>query len=461
MKKLLLIQYMIFLPILLFGQDKVISISIHEDVSDQLTNTELQSVQSASEKVMKRYAKHGSLIDQDQHRITYSSIEAFKDLFADDAAILIDFLAPLTTGTVEGYIQLARTYYEREGIPFELNATVLVNARYQEDCDCYHSTIQLNKTLHHYYSEGSWIYEDRPIQLEFELQIDKETLAGHIVSIHKAPEPIIPQRSQHTVSLLGGTSFFTGSTQAGFEVSSPYSLGLSYQFIQPLKFLGNSLSVVAGAQLKYSKINTTVQDGVTLRIGENEAFNSTTDIEFLTNGEEAVTAFSIEPQIGFDIQFLEKIDKQFGVVMLFTPRFSMSGSGSFTGAVRYEETFNNRVTVSNIINCGLRDFEGADAIDATYKTDLYSAGVGFMLSPYYQFETAKRRGFRIGLDIQYYLSNMYKEGGQFLGNYNDANNPDTSDNPQLNANGASLVQTVGGDLSELYVGLKFGYYFAH
>lgn len=461
MKKFILIQYLLFLPILLFAQDEGISISVNEDGSDQLTITELQSVQSASEKIINQYAKHGSLIDRDQHRITYPSIEAFKDLFADDATLLIDFLMPPTTGTVEEYIQLARTYYEREGIPFELNDAVMVSARYLEDCNCYYAFIQLNKTLHHYYSDGSWIYEQRPLQLEFKMQIDKETLDAHILSIDKAPEPTVQQRSQHTTSLLGGTSFFTGSPPTGFEVSSPYSLGLSYQFIQPLKFLGNAISLFAGVQLNYSQIKTNVQQGTTLRIDENVAFNSVTDIEFLTAGEEIINSLAIEPQIGLDLQLLEKVDKQLGLVLIFSPRFSISETGTFTGALRYEETFNQRVTVSNIINCGLRDFQGADAINAEYDTNLYNAGIGFKLAPYYQFTTGNRSGLRIGLDFQYYLSSMYGEGGRFLGNYNDANNPDTSENPALNMNGSSLLQTIGQDLSEFYAGIRLGYFFTN
>ena len=443
-----------------FGQENGIEVSVSKNLNDQRTELELQSIQSASKRLLDQYAASGTLIDPEQLRVTYSSIEEFKKLFSADATLITDFLSPMNKVSVADYIKQTRTYYERGGIPFELSEVLLVDASYNEDCDCFLTSIQLTKTLQHHFSDDSWINEEKPLLLEFKLEVERNSDEAKITSIQKAPKPIIPQFTQHTFSFLGGTSLFSGDVPNGVTINEPYTLGFSYQFIKPLPFLGKSISLVAGAQLKYGSINTEVQERASLVIDKNVIDNSVTRINFLTDGNETINSFSIEPQLGLDIQFMEKPRSQMGVAFIFSPRFSISASGNYVGALSYEETFNERVTVSNIINCGLRDFEGAEAIDANYNTGLYNAGMGFLVSPYYQFATTERTGFRLGLDVQYYISSMYQGGGRFLGNYNAANNPDTSGNPDLSISNATLLQTAGQELAGLYIGLRLGYYFA-
>jgi len=93
-----------------------------------------------------------------------------------------------------------------------------------------------------------------------------------------------------------------------------------------------------------------------------------------------------------------------------------------------------------------------------YSTDIFQMGLGILLSPYYQWASDNRRGWRLGLDIQYYFPDIYASGDRFLGNFNEANNSATSGNPSPNFDGGSLLQSVSDGGSEWYIGLRVGYY---
>lgn len=423
-----------------------------------LSESELNAVQLSSNKLFSEYLTKGDLLDPEQKRITNKSIEDFKGLFTSESSLFIDFMGTGQVQNVEGYIQLARTYYEKEGIPFDLEKPELISVAYEKECDCYRAVINIRKTIYHYYDKGSWEYDKKDMLLEFELRIKEDFTNYKIASIRPGMKPKVPQFSQHTLSLLGGASNIGGAEPQTVNISSPYTVGLSYQYIKPLHFLGQSISGVIGTQLRFSQIKTSVSEGLQISVDENPVDNSITRINFLTNGVEEMSVLSIEPQIGLDIQIMERENRQIGAMALISSRFSIRASGTYTGAVAYEETFNERVTVSNIINCGLRDFAGADAVDASYSTSIFQAGLGISISPYYQFVSGNRRGWRIGLDFQYFLPEIFASGGRFLGNYNDAFNSALSNNPNSNLNGGSLVQTVSQNSSEFYIGLRVGHY---
>lgn len=439
-----------------YGQNKSLKLSTNDKLEHSLTSAEFNKVENNTRDFLSTYEQLGSLIDPMQQRITRLSIQRFEALHDANANILARFIKPNQVTNVSHYITLARTYFEKEGVPFKLSNAELVSIELSEECSCFISTVHVDQSIMHHYQNERWIYEPENERLELVIEIDEETFEAKLTSMRLAPKIEISQKKQHFLSVLGGTSIFSGNINNDFEMTSPYTVGVSYHYIHPLKFLGNSISLVAGAQLKYSSLKTTALAGGKIVLSQNDVLNSITEVEFLTQGEEQVNTLWWEPQLGFDVQFMETTKKQMGLMFLFSPRYSISSSASFQGALSYSETFNDRVTVTDVINCGLRDFEGANAVNAEYETNLYRAGLGFSISPYYQFQSGENSAFRISLDVNYYLSNIFSEEDKFLGNYNDANNPDTNDNPAFDP-GGTLAQTVGGDLSELYFGLRISY----
>lgn len=429
--------------------------------SSKLNETESKKIRSAIQDVVNKYATYGTLYDWEEGRVTERMIDSFETLCHPFVTLFKDYEYPAKNTTFSEYTIDAKTFFPESGIEFTLPRVEIYGIKFDEEAGYYSLKANAEKTLKNRFKDGKQLREKKTFNLNMEFLVydQGEKYTAEIYSVIGKDESIKRQyEKQHSFGLLFGKSLYSGDLIEGVAIGNPLTMGVQYHYTSSFGILPEQWSFVLGGRLKYLDIHANIEEGTQVMIDADPRLNSITEIEFLSSGEERATLFTFEPMLGIDYALSSSYNHKTGLFLALTPRFVLSSGAQFTGSISYTETFNNRVTVSEVLNCGLWTFEGDNSVDLTYQSGILNTSIGLLLSPYYQFETSYNQGIRISLDLQYFFGGSFGKGDRFLGNYNDALNPDVTNRPALDVGSGSLIQTLGEELTELYFGLTVSYF---
>jgi len=463
MNRIIILVFTIAITQGVYGQGmKSVEILNSEDYQSDISDSEEEGVRSAVRKTINKYITYADLRDWETNSISNRMIDSFETICHPFVTLYKDYEYPAKNTTFSEYTLDAKAFFLEEGIQFELPTLTLESIRFDEQAGYFSVKASAEKTLKERVKNGEKVHIDKTFSLNFEFLVTKksESYSAKIYSIIGKDESLQSQyEKQHSIGVLLGKSIFRGNSFEGTDVASPITIGLEYNYRSSLGFFPKNWSFTAGARLKYFNISTNINEGTTIQIDNDQRLNSITNIEFLSNGEEKSNIFVFEPVLGIDYKLSSSFDKRVGIYLAVTPRFVLNSNTNFVGSIAYSETFNGIVTVRDILSCGLRSFDEENSIDLEYGSKILNSNIGLLIQPYYQFETSYDRGIRIGLDFQYFFGTSFATGDRFLGNYNDALNPDVINRPELDLGTGSIIQTIGQNIKDIYVGLNVSYFF--
>lgn len=399
-----------------------------------------------------QYVNSARLADTAGGAVTQSGVNEFLRLFSADAEVAVDFNNASNTLSPQNYAEMAQNRYENTSMPLIIDEIAIADIDKQSGDRGYLVQLNLRKSLQ--------TKEEKEIPLKMEVSVvgnmDMGT-RGQILSVKQGEWKKEEERFHlQTLGLLGGKSLFPeGELKTGFAVENEWTVGLAYNYIFATSLLNNKLSLIGGFRAKYSRFQTSASTGSILT---NAAQPNELQISFLTEGQEQLDVWSAELMLGFDYALSRSARHQLGIVAAFSPRLTSVSNGRFTGAIEYSEIWDDRVAVSNVINCGLDQFEGPDAIDALYQGSgsVLRRNAGIFLSPYYQMGKKAGLRWRLALEAQYFPPAVFQEGRSL---FLDPVQPTTSGGEtRVQYGDNSLLQAASSNMSEVYLGLQLSYW---
>jgi uncharacterized protein YfkK (UPF0435 family) len=264
---------------------------------------------------------------------------------------------------------------------------------------------------------------------------------------------VLPIKRWSSLYALGGhTLYLSDQVSEGFVNRNQYTAGLGLQTIQNTGLMRGRFSLLGGVQIKYQNSRVRAREGTRL---SNSGSPNQLEINFLTQGEEQIQMLGFEALAGFDIRLGKDLFKHWGLSLAFTPRLATFHASRFKGALGYQEIWDNRVVVSEVINCGLRNFEGEEAAHVVLNGRLGGLQPGILVRPYFKNAAARGMKFHLALDLQFFPGSTIEEGNPiFMGSFN-ANLEDIPS--RLIYQNNTLFQGVNRNLQELYMGLSLSY----
>jgi hypothetical protein len=264
---------------------------------------------------------------------------------------------------------------------------------------------------------------------------------------------VLPIKRWSSLYALGGnTLYLTDQVSEGVVSRNQYTAGLGLQTIQNTGLMKGRFSLLGGLQIKYQNSKVTAREGTRL---SNSGSPNQLEINFLTQGEEKIQMLGFEALAGFDFRLGGDLFKHWGLSLAFTPRLATFHASRFKGALGYQEIWDNRVVVSQVINCGLRNFEGEEAAHVVLNGKLGGLQPGILVRPYFKNAAARGMKFHLALDLQFFPGSTMEEGNPiFMGSFN-ANLEEVPS--RLIYQNNTLFQGVNRNLQELYMGLSLSY----
>lgn len=444
-----------FMPASLLGQqDENVYLSFDESyVSpfDSAGKSIEYKLYGITRDLVHEYVNSARLADTAGGAVTQSGINEFLALFSADAEVTMDFNNSSGTLSPPNYAEMAQSRYANTSMPLIIEDIAIADIDKQSGDRGYLVQLNLRKSLQ--------TKEEKEIPLKMEVSVVGNMQMGTRGEILSIKEGIWEREEKRvhlqTLGVLGGKSIFPeGEIKTGFTINNEWTVGLAYNYIIETPLLNNKLSIIAGIRAKYSRLQTSASAGSIL---SNNSQPNELQISFLTGGQEQLDILGAEALLGFDYALFGSGGNQFGIVAAFSPKLTSVSSGGFTGAIEYSEIWDGRVTVSNVINCGLDHYEGSNAVDATYQGlgSVFTRNVGVLFSPYYQLERKAGLRWRLALEAQYFPATVFQAGQSI---FVEPVQPTLSgDEPRVQYSENSLLQAASADLSEFYFGLQLSY----
>lgn len=455
-----------FLPVLLIcyifpfqllcQQERSVYLSFDKDyISD--FNLEKKNIEykiyGITRDLVRKYTDVARLSNDSEGQMANEAIEDFKTLFDDKAELSLDFINPSQSLSVEDYIDKAREEYPSGNIPLTIQDVAIREIKEFKEQSQYFVHINLTKSLN-VKTSGS---ELKSIPLKMILRIEGNLFDNPSVQISyveagqwkkkQAPTTL------HLAGLILGKGFLAGGNPSnGISSSNIWSSGLTYTYIRSTKWMDKKLSYAAGLRGKYGRYASTADAGSFL---SNSGTPNELQIQFLNEGQEVLDIWSAEALLGLDYAFERTFSKQKGVLFGITPRIASVSKGEFTGSIEYQEIWDNSVIVRDVFNCGLRAYEGDNAVITTYQGTDFLRNVGILLNPYYQLVTKKGSRLRMGLEAQYFFGSSLDQGDPMFLN---ALRETTGEMVSVEYGENSLLRAINQDANDFYIGLNVNYY---
>lgn len=302
--------------------------------------------------------------------------------------------------------------------------------------------------------------EDEQIWLQATIIIDVSDIDNVTGTLSHVFEGVIPESEKpklkhwHALTPTAGIGFQLGDIdRPGFSRGTSPTVSLGYQYFRDTHMFNKRLSFILGGQVRYHQHRVTVSEGASLM---GEGFPNRLELTFITEGNETMHSLHTEAQLGIDIRLGKDHLNYWGIAAILSPRLASYSTGRFTGALEYRELWGDNVVISDIINCGLQSFEGADAADATFSGRVFDIRPGILIRPYYRKFEGKLNRMQFGLDLQFVPRSLTRQGDLiFLRPFNETTD---SSRPQIAYSGNPISQNMSPVMSELYLGVHISYF---
>ncbi len=401
--------------------------------------------------------RKGSNLLSSSNGLTDGELENFTSIFAKGAKHPADYNNSKLMLGIEEYAKKASYSAISNNGKVRINGISIANIEKLEDDSDFFVFLNINKS-HLLFERNLAEAPLIPMSALVKVSIETDRTEAKIAKIEHGfweREIIEATPIKRWISLyaLGGnTIYLSDPLPEGFANENIYSTGLGIQMVQNTGLMKGRFSLLGGVQMKYQNTRVKGEQGSLLK---DFGAPNQLEIKFLTDGEERIQMLGFEALLGFDFRLGKDLFRHWGLGLAFTPRWATFHASRFTGALGYQEIWDGSVVVSEVINCGLRNFEGEEAANVVLNGKLGGLQPGFLIRPYFKNAANKGLKFNLALDIQYFPGSTIDPGNPiFMGSFN----ANLEDKPaRLIYQNNTLFQGINRNLQELYFGLSISY----
>lgn len=393
------------------------------------------------------YKKSGTLFNKKAGSINRESVEEFKKNFSLDAKLFNDlyeynddYLQDL-----DGYIQLARSYFPNEGLRFAISNPVLVSI--EETDNRYAVVVKLEKQTERYYNSNGEVKDGIRIHvLDFVYDIRKGELNSAKLTFIRYGIKIDPPATYFSylgLELSAGTAIWSGNnllpelatpTKAGGKIENlngtAWSVGGTWRsnFFAKKKSPRKNLFLVGGIRVCGSSYKIKLSDYKTVPRFQSDGKDSTKNKKdaYYRVGEnievtESYTSFGFSVPVGMSYRILNKPNSALMVDVTYVPTIALSAKTTGIGQGDYDIYQEiNTIYSQNDQKGGVpsddafkKDYLLGKRRPINYATDpktQFSHSLGLSLMYYKDFQQdLNSLGIAVGLDVLWGFTSIIKD----------------------------------------------------
>lgn len=390
------------------------------------------------------YKKSGTLFNKKAGSINRESVEEFKKNFSLDAKLFNDlyeynedYLQDL-----DGYIQLARSYFPNEGLRFAISNPVLISI--EETDNRYAVVVKLEKQTERYYNSNGEVKDGIRVHvLDFVYDIRKGELNSAKLTFIRYGIKIDPPATYFSylgLELSAGTAIWSGNnllpelatpTNAGGKIenlnATAWSVGGTWRsnFFAKKKSPRKNLFLVGGIRVCGSSYKIKLSDYKTVPRFQSNVEDSTGNVvgKIYRVGQnigvtESFKSLGVSVPLGISYRILNKPNSALMVDVTYVPTIALSAKTTVIGQGDYDTYYKSIYsTIPQAINTSIDVLKNDNLLGenrpinySTEPTKQLSHSLGLSLMYYRDFQQdLNSLGIAVGLDVLWGFTSIIKD----------------------------------------------------